>query len=148
MGLEGQERWQCIDELIFFSSSLIMCLSVFILFIKVCIFDIFNPLIGLIVFIYFMMWLLGCVAVITSDYTYHWLNLGMVVAAYIFLTLFTMCITASYMDHKYRSEQIKEEVESLIPKKGGKPNCYRIPLTGALLKPIRPIPSPSKIVRK
>nr|CAI5845583.1 unnamed protein product [Callosobruchus analis] len=144
IGLEGQEMHQYVDELIFSSSSIIMCLSVFALFIKVCVFDIFNPLIGMIVFIYFMMWLLGCVAVITSDYTYYWVNLGLVIASYVFLTLFTMCITACYMDHKYKSEQVKEQTPSNVPIKGGKPNCYRIPLTGALPS----IQSISKVVKK
>nr|CAH7739520.1 unnamed protein product [Callosobruchus chinensis] len=144
LGLEGQEKWQCIDELIFFSSSLIMCLSMLTLFITVCVFDIFNPLIGMIVFIYLMMWLLCCVAVVTSDYPYYWVNLAMVIAAYVFLTIFTMCITACYMDHKYRSEQIKEEAHSTVPREGGKPNCYRIPLTG----PMPAIPSTRKIVKK
>nr|CAI5830913.1 unnamed protein product [Callosobruchus analis] len=132
LGLEEQEIWQCIDEAIFFSSSIIMCVSVLALFIKVCVFDIFHPLIDLLVFIYLMMWLLGCVAVITSDYIHYWFNLSLVVAGYLFLTIFTMCITACYMDHKYREEQSKHYVETRTVIKSGKPNCYRIPLSGAI----------------
>nr|CAH7733445.1 unnamed protein product [Callosobruchus chinensis] len=129
--LEEQEIWQCIDEAIFFSTSMIMCLSVLSLFIKVCIFDNFNPLIDLIVFIYLMMWLLSCVAVITSDYMHYWFNLSLVIAGYIFLTIFTMCITGCYMDHKYRMEQAKLYVDTKIVTQAGRPNCYRIPLSGA-----------------
>ncbi|VEN39929.1 unnamed protein product [Callosobruchus maculatus] len=77
-----------------------------------------------------MMWLLGCVAVITSDYVHYWFNLALVVADYILLTIFTMCITACYMDHKYRVEQAKLNVDTKVVVKGGKPNCYRIPLAG------------------